>query len=96
MSDHEILTGSNAVWVNDQTGHCIGRFGRLGIDVHHPAEQALAEPSQCLACTHGPTGEGEWQRFRALMLEHHRVAVPDAARPGFLGGQALGCQALGG
>jgi len=65
MSEHEILTGANAVWVNDETGHCIGRFGRLGIDVHYPADQALDQPSQCLACTHGRTGEGEWQRFRA-------------------------------
>lgn len=86
---HEILASANAVWVNDDTGHCIGRFGRLGIDVHHAAAAALAEPSQCLACTHGRTSEAEWQRFRALMLEHHGVAVPDAARPGFLGGQGL-------
>lgn len=58
MSDHEILTGANAVWVNDATGHCIGRFGRLGIDVHHPANQALAEPSQAWPAPTARPGKG--------------------------------------
>jgi hypothetical protein len=34
--------------------------------------------------------EPEWQRFRALMREHQGVAVPDDARPSFLGGHAIG------
>jgi hypothetical protein len=38
----EILTGANAVWVNDATGHCIDSFGRLGIDIHHPVASASA------------------------------------------------------
>jgi hypothetical protein len=83
---HEILSAANAVWVNDATGHCIGRFGRLGIDVHHPVAVQLEHGGQCQACTHGRTTEAEWQRFRQLMWEHHQVRVPDSARPGFLAG----------
>jgi hypothetical protein len=82
----EILTSAGAVWVNDASGHCIGRFGRLGVDVHHPAETQLKHGGQCLACSHRRTGEDDWQRFRVLMLEHHGAVVSDAARPGFLVG----------
>jgi len=85
---HEIRSAVSAVWVNDDTGHCIGRFGRLGIDVHYPVAAQLEHGDQCLACSHGRTGEEDWQRFRALMLEHHGVDVPDTARPGFLTDQS--------
>ncbi len=87
MSNPEILTGANAVWVNDATGHCIGRFG----PARHrcpPFRQAGAGRTEPVPGLHPwADREGEWQRFRVLMLEHHRVAVPDAARPGFLGGE---------
>jgi hypothetical protein len=83
---YEVLSSAGAVWVNDASCHCIGRFGRLGVDVHHPAAAQLVHGDQCLACSHGRTDEDDWQRFRALMLEHHGAVVPDAARPGFLVG----------
>ena len=88
----EVVVGSHAVWVNSADGHCIGRFGRNGVDVHHALEDALAGGPQCLACTHRRTTLEDWHWFRELMFLHHAVAVPADALPSFLksGGESFG------
>lgn len=60
------------VWVNSAYGYCLGRFGRMGIDVHRPPDIKAGE---CLHCTHGPVTVEDWYVFVAKMKEHHGVTV---------------------
>ena len=56
MSAPEIRSDRTTVWVNSGvTGACIGRFGRMGIDIHKEIlpEQEL-DGTECLSCSHGP------------------------------------------
>ena len=78
-----IDTDGRTVWVTGSDGSCIGRFGRMGVDVHRPFEQQLDGKGECLTCTHGPTGDAEWQLFVAEMLRHHEVGINDAYRPAY-------------
>ena len=41
----------------------MARFGRMGIDIHRSPEEQELHGTQCLHCTHGPTGEAEWNEF---------------------------------
>ena len=43
----EICWDGRTVWVNDQSGCCIGRFSALGVDVHRTGEQQIATGQQC-------------------------------------------------
>lgn len=63
------------VWVHGLDG-TIGRFGRLGIDVH------TADTAGCLHCTHGVTTSADWPAFVAKMQEHHGVTVGAQHCPG--------------
>ena len=38
---YKIETDGTTVWVNSETGMCIGRFGRNGVDVHRDFEAQL-------------------------------------------------------
>ena len=79
MIDHEIISDGVTVWVNTAI-LCIGRFGRMGIDVHRGTieEQRVSE---CLDCTHGPVSPEDWERFKSSMLKFHGVVVGDEHRP---------------
>lgn len=85
----QIEVGTNAVWVNDQNGCCIGRFGRLGVDVHYTVDPETLEHVDkhgnpmhgvCADCAAVPGLEG-WERFKASMLEVHDVVVTDDHKP---------------
>lgn len=76
----EVTGDGNTVWINGRDGGCIGRFSRWGIDVHHEPTVQMAKGTQCLACTH----VSDWERFKALMVEHFGVTVGDYLRPRFL------------
>ncbi len=76
----QIDTGANAVWVNTAT-YCIGRFGRMGIDIHRDLGAQTDGQGECLLCTHGAVSEADWDAFVAGMLEHHGVTVPASAKP---------------
>lgn len=79
-SDHEITTDGITVWVaSGENGHCLGRFGRMGIDVHQPPSDDSGR--ECLHCTHAPVTAKDWETFKAKMLEHHGVEVSDEYKP---------------
>ncbi len=65
---HAIASDGVTVWIDGPAG-TIGRFGRLGIDVH------IADTTGCLHCTHGVTTAADWPVFVAAMREHHGVIV---------------------
>lgn len=79
--DVQIDSDGRTVWVNDADGCCIGRFGLMGIDIHHPMTEQLDAGSQCLLCTHGPTTATDWDAFVSGMRDLHGVEVADAHRP---------------
>jgi len=65
-------------WVNS-AGYCIGRFGRMGIDIHRPpTEQARSE---CLFCTHERPDRAAWETFKAEMKRHYAIDVGDEHMP---------------
>lgn len=77
----EIVAAPGAVWVYDRHGHCLGRFGRAGFTIHHRLADAGRLGRDRIAGGQGPANAAAWHRFCALMLEHHTVVVPSAARP---------------
>lgn len=86
----ELQTDGRTVWVNGANGHCLGRFGPNGVDVHTTAKQQLETGIACAECTHEPPTHQEWVRFVRAMNEHHAIQVPDHMRPGWLANTAPG------
>jgi hypothetical protein len=78
--NYQIDTDGITVWVNANTGECIARFGRMGIDIHKLIEEQ-ATGGQCLECTHGPVTIVDWERFKVAMVEHYGITVTDEYRP---------------
>lgn len=79
--DPQVQSDGITVWVHDaHDGSCIGRFGRMGIDIHRPVSEQ-AEHGQCLLCTHGSTGPDHWRRFVAAMQDIYDVKVSERHRP---------------
>ena len=82
----EILVGHHAVWVNGPNGDCLGRFGRMGVDVHRSAAEQMAGLGECLDCTHAPVTAKDWHRFVRSMLLHYSVDLSHLAVPSFVPG----------
>jgi hypothetical protein len=80
----QILSNGRTVWANSgETGACLGRFSRFGIDIHHDiAEQD--EKGQCLHCTHTEPTLEDWDVFKEKMKEHFDVVVTNEHRPNWL------------
>lgn len=66
----------NAVWIHASDGSTVGRFGRMGIDLHNTVTEQLAGKPQCRLCTHGQPSAADWQLFRDKALEWWGVEVP--------------------
>ena len=81
--NYQVEVGHAAVWVNADTGECIGRFGLYGVDVHRRIgdQGALGE---CLKCTHERTTAADWKIFQDAMMEHHGVDLSRLSAPSFV------------
>lgn len=77
--DYTIETDGRVVWINSPI-ELIGRFSRMGIDVH--------VKGKCVgdSCVPGPCTLQHWKDFQQKMLDLHRVRVPDKYMPKFLKG----------
>lgn len=75
----QIDSDGETVWVNDPTGCCIGRYKNGMMDVHKTGAEQMRTGTQCLDCGHG--AENTWESFKASMLEHHGVIIPDRHQP---------------
>ncbi|MEY8200458.1 MAG: hypothetical protein RPS47_14575 [Colwellia sp.] len=70
----------DAVWIHSfEDGSTVGRFGKMGVDIHTTVTEQLAGASQCRLCTHSKVGEKEWTLFREKALEYWNVSVPENA-----------------
>ena len=79
---YEILIGTCAIWVNADTGECIGRFGRFGIDIHRRVEDQHL--GQCLYCTHARVTAYDWVQFKVGMRMFHGVDLSRVDMPRFV------------
>lgn len=75
--DYVIETDGRVVWINGAL-MLLGRFSRLGIDVH--------VDGKCIgdSCSPGPCTLEHWREFQKKMLDLHRIKVPDKYMPTFL------------
>lgn len=71
----EVSSDGRTVWVNTSDG-LIGRFGKMGIDIHSPGGDG-----HCLLCTHGVTTNEDWSTFVTQMLRIYGCAVGDEHKP---------------
>ncbi len=82
--DDRVASDGQTVWVHDENdGSCIGRFGRMGIDIHRPIAEQV-EHGQCLMCTHGRTGPDEWRRFVVAMKDIYGIVIHEHHRPRYV------------
>ncbi|HCE7248407.1 TPA: hypothetical protein NHR53_006292 [Pseudomonas aeruginosa] len=83
----QIADNNSAVWVHSSDGSTVGRFGRMGIDLHNTVTEMMAGAPQCRLCTHGMPSLADWQLFREKVREWWGVDVPeDAFDPALLRG----------
>ena len=81
---YELTWDGNTVWVNGSDGSNLGRFGRLGYDIHKTGAEQVETGKVCIFCTHAKTTMADWGVWRAKITEFSGLAVPDAARPKWL------------
>lgn len=75
MGTFELIDDGRTVWVN--TDICLGRFGRMGVDVHHDAA-GQSQGKHCLDCfPRSSDAKADWSRFRASMERHHGIRLPN-------------------
>ncbi|WP_445766802.1 hypothetical protein [Rheinheimera sp.] len=70
---------NDAVWIHASDGSTVGRFGRMGIDLHNTVTEQMAGKPQCRLCTHGKATQEDWALFREKALEWWGVNVPSNA-----------------
>lgn len=70
---------NDAVWIHASDGSTVGRFGRMGVDLHNTASEQLQGKPQCRLCTHGRVTTADWELFKAKAYEWWGVSVPDSA-----------------
>lgn len=69
----------NAIWIHASDGSTVGRFGRMGIDLHTTVTEQLAGKPECRLCTHGRPTAADWALFREKALAWWGVDVPEDA-----------------
>lgn len=83
MNDYErysvqISVLKDTVWVHDNLeGSTVGRFGKLGVDIHNSVAAQMDGLPQCRLCTHGPVNRSDWQLFRDKALEFWGVVIEE-------------------
>ncbi len=77
---YQIDSDGETVWVNTSDG-CIGRFGKLGIDIHQEPLKQASGRSECLFCTHGPTGFSDWELFCSKMKDIYKIYISESYTP---------------
>ncbi|MDD2139698.1 hypothetical protein NPS53_08930 [Pseudomonas putida] len=81
----QLSDARNAIWIHSSDGSTVGRFGRMGIDLHNTVTEMMAGAPECRFCTHGKPTVADWELFRSRVLEWYGLDVPaDAFDPKFL------------
>ncbi len=75
----QLSASRDAVWIHASDGSTVGRFGRMGVDLHNCLTDQLAGASECRLCTHQRPSMADWELFRSKVLEWWGVKVPEDA-----------------
>lgn len=76
----EVSQSGDAIWIHSlEDGSTVGRFGKMGVDIHTTVSEQLAGAPQCRLCTHGRVSASDWNMFREKALEFWGVVVPEDA-----------------
>jgi len=72
----EFSTLRDKVWIHASDGSTVGRFGRMGVDLHNTVTEQLKGKPQCRLCTHSRVTRKDWDLFREKALTWWGVKVP--------------------
>lgn len=76
----QLSENRSAVWIHCQAdGSTVGRFGRMGMDMHNTVTQQMSGMPECRLCTHGKPSLADWDQFRHLAKAWWGVEVPPDA-----------------
>lgn len=75
----QLSDSRDAVWIHSSDGSTVGRFGKMGVDLHNTVSEQMSGSPECRLCTHGRPSLAEWALFREKALEWWGVAVPEDA-----------------
>ena len=71
----QVSSSRDVMWIHSSLGETVGRFGKMGIDIHNTIESQLKGESQCLFCTHTKTNYKDWLLFIDKAFELWSVVV---------------------
>ena len=76
----EVSTDGRTVWVNSDSAGAVGRFGKVGIDIHNRNNDS------CENCgPHQGNYRQSWSNFRRGIMKVHGMMVPDDFKPPWVG-----------
>lgn len=75
----QLSASRDAVWVHASDGSTVGRFGKMGIDIHSSVTDQMNGASQCDLCTHGLVTAQDWATFRKEASARWGVKIPEEA-----------------
>ena len=81
--DHSVVVDSDSktVWVNGPV-NCLGRFSPLGFEVNRKVERAEdISPSGSIIVSMKNQSPKDWDSFKLLMNEHHKIDLSEYANP---------------
>lgn len=80
----EVAWDGNTVWVNSAKGMCVGRFSRVGVDVHNDFDTQVATGKQCMKCTHTCPTMADWDLFVLTMTRLYGASITEEHKPTWL------------
>lgn len=72
----QISEMKDTVWIHASDGSTVGRFGKMGIDMHNTVTQQLQGETQCRLCTHNRVKQHDWDLFVEKSNEFWGVTIP--------------------
>ncbi len=87
INGHQVMSDGRTLWINGPNGESVARFTanpflKLAIvDVHADLETQRRTGDQCLDCEHGEPTQEIWERFKASVLKHYGIVVPEEHKP---------------
>lgn len=75
----EWALNKNTVWIHASDGSTVGRFSKMGIDLHNTVSEQMNGAPECRLCTHSQATIADWNLFREKAKEWWNVNIPDDA-----------------
>jgi hypothetical protein len=69
----------DTVWIHSSDGSTVGRFGKMGVDLHNTVTEQLNGKPECRLCTHSKVSQADWDLLRDKALTWWGITVPEDA-----------------